>query len=201
MSAEAISADSRIRQEKGASCLRTSLRVSAPVGAPTTCIALILVAVIALAAACSSDPTPTSPPPTEGYADAYPYADRYAYTYPCADGYTHASPGYGHARAGNVGSRLPWAPAMISSSPKPLPGGDLIALFSETEAACVRDTLGEEALAMIRDTRLMEISDTAPPIPFECLTPENVGNIGVAMIALQAADSHPSRAAAPRRSS
>ena len=65
-------------------------------------------------------------------------------------------------------------------------GGDLIALFSETEAACVRDTLGEEALAMIRDTRLMEISDAAPPIPFECLTPENVGNIGVAMIALQA---------------
>ena len=65
-------------------------------------------------------------------------------------------------------------------------GGDLIALFSETEAACARDTLGEEALAMIRDTRLMEISDAAPPIPFECLTPENVGNIGVAMIALQA---------------
>ena len=43
-------------------------------------------------------------PSTEGYADAYPYADRYAYTYPCADGYTHASPGYGHARAGNVGA-------------------------------------------------------------------------------------------------
>ena len=65
-------------------------------------------------------------------------------------------------------------------------GGDIIALFSETEAACVRDTLGDEALAMIRDTRLMEISDTAPPIPFECLTPENVGNIGVALIAFQA---------------
>ena len=65
-------------------------------------------------------------------------------------------------------------------------GGDLIALFSETEAACARDTLGEEALAMIRDTRLMEISDAAPPIPFECLTPENVGTIGVALIAFQA---------------
>ena len=75
---------------------------------------------------------------------------------------------------------------MISSSPKPPPEAIIIALFSETEAACARDTLGDEALVMLRDTPLMEISDAAPPIPFECLTPENVGTIGVALIAFQA---------------
>ena len=151
--------------------LRTSWR--AAIG-----IALILVAVMALAAACSSDPTPTSPPPPRATPTPTPM--------PTATPTPTPVPTATPTPAPATSEPVAMGPSDDFVITETTTGGDLIALFSETEAACVRDTLGEEALVMLRDTPLIEISDAAPPIPFECLTPENVGNIGVAMIALQA---------------
>ncbi len=153
------------------SSLRTSWR--AAIG-----IALILVAVMALAAACSSDPTPTSPPPPRATPTPTPM--------PTATPTSTPVPTATPTPAPATSEPVAMGPSDDLVITETTTGGDIIALFSETEAACVRDTLGDEALVMLRDTRLVEISDTAPPLPFECLTPENVGTIGVAMIAFQA---------------
>ena len=156
--------------------LRTNWRAA-------TCIALILVAVMALAAACSSDPTPTSPPPPRATPTPTPMPTATPTPVPTAT----PTPVPATAMPAPATSEpVAMGPSDDFVITETTTGGDIIALFSETEAACVRDTLGDEALVMLRDTPLMEISDAAPPIPFECLTPENVGTIGVALIAFQA---------------
>ena len=160
------------------SSLRTSWR--AAIG-----IALILVAVMALAAACSSDPTPTSPPPPRATPTPTPMPTATPPPTPVPTATPTPVPATAMP-APATSEPVAMGPSDDFVITETTTGGDIIALFSETEAACVRDTLGDEALVMLRDTPLMEISDAAPPIPFECLTPENVGNIGVAMIALQA---------------
>ena len=146
--------------------LRTNWRTA-------TGIALILVAVIALAAACSSDPTPTSPPPPRATPTPTPV--------PTATPTPTVAPATAMP-APATSEPVAMGPSDDFVVTETTTGGDLIALFSETEAACVRDSLGEEAFATLRDTRVMEIGDTIP-VPFECLTPETTTDLQVALFA------------------
>ena len=91
-------------------------------------------------------------------------------------------------------------PATATPTPEPAPAGsiddlvfnetttarDVIAFFSEDEVACLRRTVGDDAFNMLIDTPVMGGSESTPPFPVDCLTPESITGFWVAMLSSQA---------------
>ncbi len=64
--------------------------------------------------------------------------------------------------------------------------GEVLAGLSEEEAACLRDTLGPEALEAASRVPLA-VAQTGPAgLPVECLTPEHAIDVGVAFVSAEA---------------
>ena len=125
---------------------------------------LLIVAVVclaALAAACGSDPEPTPTP------DPTPTA-------------------------------TPTATPVPTPTPTPEPvmaavmidegtlGRDIIGMFNEDEATCIRDTLGDSTLAVLMDTPVMTAGPVFDEFPFDCLAAETGANLAVGLMAAQA---------------
>ena len=121
---------------------------------------LLIVAVVcmaALAAACGSDPEPTPTP--EPTPNATPTATPVPTPTPAPE------------------------PVMIDEGTL---GRDIIGMFNENEATCIRDTLGDATLAVLMDTPVMTAGPVFDEFPFDCLAAETGANLAVGLMGAQA---------------
>ena len=63
---------------------------------------------------------------------------------------------------------------------------DIVAALSETEAACMREAIGESTFEVIADVPLGLLPEDAGAFPVQCLEPESAAGISVAFMAREA---------------
>lgn len=142
-------------------CLRASLRGAAAV-------TLLLIAASLLAVACGPDPTPTPLPTPTPTATPTPTPVPPTPT---------PTPMPEHVPTGSVEDLV------ITDSTTV---GDIMAVFSAEEVSCLRDAIGAPLFDSIQGIPIA----TAPPgtldsLPFECLGPENLIGVQIALMSAE----------------
>ena len=139
-------------------CLRAGLR-------GTAAITLLLIAASLLAVACGPDPTPTPLPTPTPTATPTPVPTPTPTPMPV------------HVPTGSVEDLV------ITDSTTV---GDIMAVFSAEEVSCLRDAVGADLFDSIQGIPIA----TAPPgtldsLPFECLGPENLIGVQIALMSAE----------------